>query len=90
MPLTDPDRGAPAGPIFVSPEPASNDRAPTILLVEDEAFVREVACEILRSAGYQVLSAQNAADLLSSAMGPLPATAPEAVLPEPEAHAIRI
>ncbi|HEY3971857.1 MAG TPA: response regulator [Candidatus Sulfotelmatobacter sp.] len=34
----------------------------TILLVEDEAFVREVTCEILRSAGYRVLTAKNAAE----------------------------
>jgi DNA-binding response OmpR family regulator len=34
----------------------------TILLVEDEAFVREVTCEILESAGYRVLKAQNAAE----------------------------
>lgn len=34
----------------------------TILFVEDEAFVREVTCEVLRSAGYRVLTARNAAE----------------------------
>jgi DNA-binding response OmpR family regulator len=36
--------------------------AGTILLVEDEVFVREVTSEVLRSAGYRVLTAKNAAD----------------------------
>jgi len=36
----------------------------TILLVEDESFVREVTCEVLRAVGYQVLVAKNAADAL--------------------------
>lgn len=36
--------------------------AETILLVEDEAFVRKVTCEVLRSAGYGVLTAENAAE----------------------------
>ena len=36
--------------------------AETILLVEDEAFVREVTAEVLRSAGYQVVTAKNAAE----------------------------
>ncbi|MGH9550087.1 MAG: response regulator [Terriglobales bacterium] len=40
----------------------SNPPIRTILVVEDEAFVREVACEILRVAGYRVLSARNAAE----------------------------
>jgi CheY-like chemotaxis protein len=34
----------------------------TILLVEDEPFVREVTCEVLRSAGYYVLTARNAVE----------------------------
>jgi two-component system, cell cycle sensor histidine kinase and response regulator CckA len=37
-------------------------KAQTILLVEDEAFVRGVTVEVLRSAGYCVLSAANATE----------------------------
>jgi CheY-like chemotaxis protein len=37
-------------------------RARTILLVEDEGFVREVTCKVLQSAGYEVLSSCNAAE----------------------------
>jgi CheY-like chemotaxis protein len=36
--------------------------AETILLVEDESFVREVTREVLQSAGYQVLTARNAVE----------------------------
>jgi Response regulator containing CheY-like receiver, AAA-type ATPase, and DNA-binding domains len=39
-------------------------KAQTILLVEDEAFVREVTCEVLRSAGYRVLTAKNAGEAM--------------------------
>lgn len=39
--------------------------AETILLVEDEAFVREVTGEVLRSAGYEVLTAKDAAEAAS-------------------------
>jgi two-component system cell cycle sensor histidine kinase/response regulator CckA len=35
-----------------------------ILLVEDERFVRDVAAEILRAAGYKVLKARNAGEAI--------------------------
>jgi CheY-like chemotaxis protein len=38
----------------------------TVLLVEDEGFVREVTCEILRSAGYRVLKAGNAREAMQA------------------------
>ena len=37
----------------------------TILLVEDEAFVRAVTCEVLQLAGYRVLMAENSAQAAS-------------------------
>jgi DNA-binding NtrC family response regulator len=40
-------------------------RTETILLVEDETFVREVTCEVLRKAGYQVLSTKNADEAMT-------------------------
>ena len=36
----------------------------TVLLVEDEPFVREATCSILERAGFEVLPAQDAADAL--------------------------
>jgi len=43
-----------------------NDRPPrrTILLVEDEPFVREATCSILESAGFEVLPAGDAQDAM--------------------------
>ena len=38
----------------------------TILLVEDESFLREVTCEILESAGYRVLKARTAPEAISA------------------------
>jgi two-component system, cell cycle sensor histidine kinase and response regulator CckA len=67
--LANPDDGAPAGPTCVSFASASDPRRPTILLVEDEAFVRNVAYEILLSAGYRVRSARNAADAIRAFRG---------------------
>ena len=40
--------------------------AKTILFVEDEAFVRNVTSEVLRSAGYKVLTAKNADEALAA------------------------
>jgi two-component system cell cycle sensor histidine kinase/response regulator CckA len=37
-----------------------------ILLVEDEAMVRKVTCEVLQSAGYRVLKARNSAEAMRS------------------------
>jgi CheY-like chemotaxis protein len=37
----------------------------TILLVEDEAFVREVTHEVLKAAGYRVVAAKNAKEALA-------------------------
>lgn len=38
----------------------------TILLVEDETFLREVTCEILESTGYRVLKTRNALEATSA------------------------
>jgi CheY-like chemotaxis protein len=66
--LENPRHSTPAGPTHISPTPLSNP-LPTILLVEDEAFVRKVACEVLCSAGYRVLPAKNAADAVQAFRG---------------------
>jgi len=44
----------------------NNDRSRrrTILLVEDESFVREATCSILESAGFEVLQAEDALDAM--------------------------
>jgi two-component system cell cycle sensor histidine kinase/response regulator CckA len=48
------------------PHAIANDRPRrrTILLVEDEPFVREATCGILKSAGFEVLPAQDALDAM--------------------------
>jgi two-component system cell cycle sensor histidine kinase/response regulator CckA len=66
--LENPRHSTPAGPTHISPTPLSNP-VPTILLVEGETFVREVACQVLRSAGYNVLPAKNAADAVKTFRG---------------------
>lgn len=56
----------------------------TILVVEDEAGVRELACEFLRVSGYTVLQAQNgieALDVCSRHSGPIHLVLSDMVMP---------
>jgi len=54
------------------PEAVQCERRETILLVEDEAFVRKVTAEVLESAGYQVSVARNAEEALEAYPGSVP------------------
>jgi len=54
-----PERRIPTPPVA-----ASSTGAETILLVEDEAIVRDLVCEILNESGYVVLSAASGADAM--------------------------
>lgn len=49
-------------PMPVAPRTGAETKCETILLVEDEDFVREVTCEVLLAAGYRVAKARNAAE----------------------------
>ena len=64
MHFEDRNRAAPAG--NASTARALAFRRSTILLAEDEEFVRKVACEILGAAGYIVLTARNAAEAIAA------------------------
>ena len=61
-----------------------------ILLVEDEAFVREVTSEVLTSAGYRVFAAKNAAEGLAAPerMGGVDLLLTDVVLPGKNGRAL--
>ena len=61
---TQPGTATVLDPLSVVPQADGLRASGTILLVEDEAFVREVTADILESAGYRVLKARNAAEAL--------------------------
>ena len=60
------DRLEEAGGCNCAEERETLSGAETILFVEDEAFVREVTSQVLRSAGYRVLTAKNAAEAMQA------------------------
>ncbi len=56
----------------------------TILLVEDEAFVRKATAEVLESAGYRLVTARSAAEALEayrSSFGPVDLLLTDVILP---------
>jgi two-component system, cell cycle sensor histidine kinase and response regulator CckA len=77
----------------ITPAPFSDEGqtggAETILLVEDEKFVRKVAGEVLESAGYRLVSARCAADALEALRGepePIDLLLTDVVLPGKSGH----
>lgn len=61
---TNRDAGTTPGPGLIIAAAEAPRACRTILLVEDEGFVREVTREVLRSAGYRVVDARNAAEAM--------------------------
>jgi PAS domain S-box-containing protein len=75
-----PERRIPA-----QPGAASSTGTETILLVEDEAVVRDLVCEILRESGYVVLSANSGADAMETTaehIKPIDLLITDVVMPE--------
>jgi signal transduction histidine kinase len=76
--------GAVAGATTVEPPQAARESG-TVLLVEDEERVREMATEILQAGGYNVLPESNASDALERAQehgGPIELLLTDVVLPD--------
>ena len=58
------NEGAKPGPLPPANRRKGTPRSTTILVVEDEDFVREVTCEVLQFEGYQVLKARSAVEAI--------------------------
>jgi CheY-like chemotaxis protein len=59
-----PEQNTHSGPVTISQGPQNGPHRGTILVVEDEDFVRDVTCEVLVSAGYEVLRARTTTEAL--------------------------
>ena len=77
---------APVAPQCAEKQPSNGcKRSATVLIVEDEEAVLELASEFLRTAGYNVLTAENGADALAIAQDlrqPIHALVTDIVLPK--------
>jgi len=79
-----PEFTGPALDLPVATAPASPRGAETILIVEDEAAVRRMACRALASQGYAILEAENGAvalDLLAKTQGSVDLVLSDVVMP---------
>ncbi len=71
-----------------APQPAGQ-QVPTVLLVEDEAMVRDIAAHMLKIQGYQVLEAESGPDALRQAAafpGPIHLLLTDVMMPEIKGH----
>jgi two-component system, cell cycle sensor histidine kinase and response regulator CckA len=76
-------------PVASSPSPAAAGGRETILLVEDEEFLRELVAEALTDAGYVVICAASGSDALQKAnahAGPIDMTLTDVVMPGMTGH----
>jgi CheY-like chemotaxis protein len=82
LPRTDAPAPARESPITV---PSKADGTETIMVVEDEAILRELVCGVLKSRGYQVLEAATGRDALALAnvhAGPVDLLLTDVVMPK--------
>ncbi|OLE25409.1 MAG: hybrid sensor histidine kinase/response regulator [Actinobacteria bacterium 13_1_20CM_3_71_11] len=80
LPVTD-EPSAVAAASAPEPEPAHQGNGETILVVEDEPALRDLACRILDGAGYRVLSAESGQDALKLATSGIDLLLTDVIMP---------